>query len=185
MFKHLLRLILALTMAAGLSMLAVIAGCMDSVADSREQMEMVLETFPSTVEVSEIPASRGAESSQRPGAAGISEIKGASGPLGYCVESEVAGRSGPFRIRVLVDPQLVIVRAAVISYPWTRGRDVCTSAFSDQFRGKGPGDSIEVGEDIDAMSGATISCDAMTGGVREALRLLEHVKSTSSQNRQK
>jgi len=185
MFKHLLRLTLALTTAAGLSMLALIAGCMDSVADSREQMEMVLETFPSTVEVYEIPASRGVESTPRPGNAEVSEIRGASGLLGYCVESEVAGRSGPFMIRVLVDPQLVIVRAAVISYPWSHGRDVCRSTFTDQFRGRGPEDSIQVGEDIDAMSGATISCNAMTGGVREGLKLLKQFKSKSSQNQQK
>lgn len=172
MFKHLLRLTLTLTTAAVLGMLALIGGCMDPVADSQERMQMVVDVFPTTVGIYDISSSRGAESSQRPGSAEISEIKGSSGLLGYCVESEVKGRSGPFRIRVLFDPQLVIVRAAVIEYPWARGRDVCRSDFTDQFRGKGPDDSIVVGGDIDAMSGATISCTAMAEGVRDAIKLL-------------
>ena len=170
MFKYLLTL--TLTKAAVLGMLAFIGGCMDPAADSRERMKMVSEVFPAALGINDISASRGSESSPRPGDVEISEIRGPSDLLGYCVETEVSGRSGPFRIRVLVNPQLVIVRAVVISYPWVHGRDVRKSAFTDQFRGKGPDDSIVIGDDIDAMSGATISCAAMTKGVREAIELL-------------
>jgi len=172
MFKQLSRLALTPVTAAVLGMLALIGGCMDPVVDSRERMQMVLEAFPRAVGIYDISANRGAESSSHPGSAEISEIKGVSGLLGYCVETEVRGRSGPFRIRVLMDSQLVVVRAAVISYPWSHGRDVTRSAFTDQFQGKGPDDSIEVGDDIDAMSGATISCTAMAKGVRDAIGLL-------------
>jgi len=182
MFKHQLRLTLTLTTASFLILPAVISGCMDPIVDSQERMRMVSEVFPSAVKIYDISASRGAEPSPRPGSAEIREIKGPSGLLGYCVETEVKGRSGPFRIRVLTDPQLLVVRAAVISYPWLHGRDVSRSAFTDQFRGKGPGDSIVVGDDIDAMSGATISCNAMADGIRETLKLLDHVKPKSSQN---
>jgi len=179
MFKHLLRLTLTLATAAVLGMLALIGGCMDPIVDSQERMQMVSEVFPRAIGIYDISVSRGGESSSRPGSAEISEIRGSSGLWGYCVETEVKGRSGPFRIRVLTDPQLVVVRAAVISYPWSHGRDVSKSAFTDQFRGKGPDDSILVGDDIDAMSGATISCTAMAKGVRDALKLLEQVKSKS------
>ncbi len=183
MFEYLLRLMLTVLISSVLGLLVVISGCMNPVTNSTERMDMVSEVFPSAVGIYDISfTGRGAESPQRPGIAEISEIKGASGLLGYCVETEVTGRSGPFRIRVLVDPDLVIVRTAVISYPWSHGRDVRKSAFTDQFRGKNPQDPIKIGEDIDAMSGATISCDAMAGGIREALKLLEQIKLKSSQN---
>jgi len=185
MLKHVLRLALTPATAAVLGMLALTGGCMDPVSDSQERMQMVSEAFPRAVGIYDISASRGAQSSLRPGGAEISEIRGASGLLGYCVETEVRGRSGPFRIRVLMNPQLVVVRAAVISYPWSRGRDVSRSEFTDQFRGKGPDDSIVIGDDIDAMSGATISCNAMADGISETLKLLEELKSNSSLSQQK
>ncbi len=94
------------------------------------------------------------------------------GLLGYSVVSDVISRSGPFKIHVLLDKQHVIKRATVISYPWSHGRQVRRRSFANQFEGKGPEDAIEIGKDIDALAGATISCDAMTQGVRQAVRLL-------------
>ena len=96
-----------------------------------------------------------------------------SGCLGYCVESKVVARSGPFRIRVILDKQLYVKQATVISYPWKRGRDVGKRVFTDQFTGKGPGDAIRLGKDIDAMTGATISSRVMTRGVRDAIELVK------------
>jgi Na+-translocating ferredoxin:NAD+ oxidoreductase RnfG subunit len=100
--------------------------------------------------------------------------------LGYCVESEVVGRSGPFKIVVVLDKQLIVKQAAVVSYPWPRGRDVARRAFTSQFEGKGPEDAIEIGKDIDAMSGATISCRAMSEGVREAIKILNGIKASQA-----
>jgi hypothetical protein len=108
--------------------------------------------------------------------ANISEIKDDSGLLGYCVESKVVSRSGPFWIRVLLDKQLYIKQATVISYPADRGRDVCKRAFTSQFEGKGPEDPIQLGNDIDAMTGATISCRVMAKGVRDTLKLVSSAK---------
>jgi Na+-translocating ferredoxin:NAD+ oxidoreductase RnfG subunit len=106
----------------------------------------------------------------------VSEIKGPSDLLGYCVESKVVSRSGPFKILVLLDPQVYVKRASVISYPWGRGRDVRKRAFTSQFEGKGPGDPIQVGKDIDVMTGATISSNVMAEGVRDTIKLVELIK---------
>jgi len=106
----------------------------------------------------------------------ISEIKGDSGILGYCVESKVVSRSGPFRIRVLLDSNLYVKQATVISYPWDRGRDVRKRAFTSQFKGKGPEDPIQLGKDIDAITGATISSRVMAEGVRDTIKLLKLVR---------
>jgi Na+-translocating ferredoxin:NAD+ oxidoreductase RnfG subunit len=74
---------------------------------------------------------------------------------------------------VFLDRQLIVKQATVISYPWGHGRDVRKRAFTSQFEGKGPQDAIEIGKDIDAMTGATISCRAMAESVREAIKILK------------
>ena len=102
----------------------------------------------------------------------VKAIKNQTGSLGYCVESTVAGKSGPFRIRVLVDSNLYVRQASVVSYTWDRGRDVRKLKFTRQFEGKGPNDSIQIGQDIDAMTGATLSSKAMAHGVRDTIMLL-------------
>jgi len=146
-------------------------------------MTAVHQFFPSAVDIAEIPFFIGqdAQISGRTDDAKIKEIKGDSGLLGYCVESKVVSRSGPFRISILLDKQLYVKQATVISYPWDRGRDICKRAFTDQFKGKGPDDPIRLGKDIDAMTGATISSRVMTEGVRDTIKLLKLVKEKHRQ----
>ncbi|MHC4174876.1 MAG: FMN-binding protein [Planctomycetota bacterium] len=57
-----------------------------------------------------------------------------------------------------------------------RSMVVCKRAFTSQFEGKGPEDPIQLGKDIDAMTGATISSRVMTEGVRDTIKLLKLVK---------
>jgi Na+-translocating ferredoxin:NAD+ oxidoreductase RnfG subunit len=161
---------------AAVTMLIIISSCLTSASyppDSRE-IRIVREVFPSAIDIAEI--SQDARISGRPDDAKISEIKDDSGLLGYCVESKVVSRSGPFRIRVLLDKRLHVKQATVISYSWDRGRDVCKRTFTAQFDGKGPEDPIQLGKDIDAITGATISCRVMAEGVRDTIKLLKLVK---------
>ena len=172
MSKMLLRLALLVPVVAGLAILVAVCGCADSAANSAVQIETAREVFPSATDISEISINRDVQESGRPGNPLVSEIRDSSGILGYSVVSDVVGRSGSFKIQVLLDKQHVVRRATVISYPWTHGRGVGRHSFASQFEGKGPGDAIKIGDDIDAVSGATISCRAMALGVREAIKLL-------------
>jgi len=169
MYKTLPQLIL-LVLIAG--MLANVPGCTNPAKTGVLQIEAVHEIFPSATVISKMSISRDVETPTRPGNHIVSEIRDSSGSLGYCVESKLVSRSGPFKIRVFLDQQLVVKRVIVTSYPWERGRDVRKRAFRSQFEGKGPEDSIEIGKDIDAMTGATISSRVMSEGVREAIKLL-------------
>ena len=113
----------------------------------------------------------------------IDEVKGSSGLLGYWVESKVMSRSGPFTIRVLLDPRLYVKQAKVILYPGKRGREVCSPVFTRQFNGKGPKDPLQLGKDIDAISGATISSRVMTEGVLNAIKLIRCIKENNPQRK--
>jgi cytochrome c5 len=159
-----------------LSLLTFVTSCVTPKGSFQTggKITAVRQIFPSAVDITEI--SQDVRISGRPDDAKISEIKDDSGLLGYCVESKVVSRSGPFKIRVLLDKQLYVKQAAVISYPWDRGRDVCKRTFTSQFEGKGPEDPIQLGKDIDAMTGATISCRVMAEGVRDTIKHLKLVK---------
>ena len=162
------------------AMLSNISGCSDPAANDVLQIETIQEIFPSATNISELSISRDVQTSRRPGNQIISEIRDSSGMVGYCVESELVSRSGPFRIRVFLDQQLVVKRVIVTSYPWERGRDVRKWAFTSQFEGKGPNDAIEIDKDIDAMTGATISSRVMSEGIREAIKTLNDIKANQA-----
>ena len=178
MAKTSIRLLTLMIPIASLATLAIISSCATSTSSSPggAKMQVVRQVFPSAIDIAEVSMSQDAQEFGRPAEAKISEIRGASGLLGYCVESKVVSRSGPFRIRVLLDSHLYVKQAKVISYPWDRGRDVRKRAFTSQFEGKGPEDPIQLGKDIDAMTGATISSRVMAEGVRDTIKLLKLVK---------
>jgi len=178
MLKMLIQFTLLAAIIAVPAALVTISGCKGPAVTGVLQIETVHEIFPSATDISKMSISRDAPTSRRPGNHIISEIRDTSGLLGYCVESELVSRSGPFRIRVFLDRQLVVKQAIVTSYPWERGRDVRKYAFTEQFEGKGPQDAIEIGKDIDAMTGATISSHAMSEGVREAIKLLKDMQAS-------
>lgn len=172
MSEILTRLILFVSIIAGLSL----SGCSDTATIKELQIETVHEVFPSATDISKISISRDVQTSGRPGNHIFNEIRDSSGLIGYCIESELKSRSGPFKIRLFLDQELVIQKVIVVSYPWQRGRDVGRYEFTRQFKGKGPEDAFDIGKDIDVMTGATISCRVMSEGIRDAIEILRQIK---------
>jgi electron transport complex protein RnfG len=134
---------------------------------------MVQQHFPGAMALRQVSMPEGTQRVGRTDQIVVRSIEGETNRLGYCVESTVAARSGPFRIRVLVDPALSVKQACVLSYAWERGRDVRKPRFTHQFEGKGPAAPLRIGQDIDAMTGATLSSKAMIAGVRDSIALLK------------
>ncbi|MCF7958397.1 MAG: FMN-binding protein [Phycisphaerae bacterium] len=99
-------------------------------------------------------------------------VESEKGTVGYMVNKQVASRSGPFWIVVYLGTDGVVKQARILSYPYTHGRAVQSEKFTVQFTHKGPGDAIRLGEDIDGMSGATMSSRAMTQGVHDAVAIV-------------
>ncbi len=185
MAKRSIRLLTVMMSIASVASLAIISSCTMFTSSSPvgQNMQVTRQVFPSAIDRVEVPLSQDAQAFGRPDEAKISEIKGDSGLLGYCVESKVVSRSGPFKIRTLLDPQLYVKQSTVISYPWDRGRDVCKRAFTSQFDRKGPSDHIQIGKDIDAMTGATISCHVMTDSVRDTIKFLKLAHEKQPENK--
>ena len=170
---------------AAVKMLAVVAiiattlvSCTPSPSASSDgdRMHVINELFPTAVDVTELPMSQSSQFSPPPDDMRVSTITNDTGLLGYWVEARVVSRSGPFQIRVLLNLQLSVKQAAVVSYPGAIGRGVCRPAFTHQFTGKGPGDPLELGTHIEAATGATISSRVMTEGIRAIINQLKELE---------
>lgn len=87
---------------------------------------------------------------------------------------EQKGFSGPIEVLVGMDLRGVLTGAVVTAYNEshraTRGDFLAAPGLLEQFSGKSIGDAFRVRRDVDGISGATITVDAMSRGIRNAAR---------------
>lgn len=155
--------------------LSLVSSCSPAAQPTGGQPNAFAAVFPAATRTVEVPLSDALRAESGLSRVTVLEIRSPAGLLGYWVESEVTGRSGPFTIRVLLDTDLTIRQSSVLFYPWARGRGVRTAGFTGQFEGKSLADPIRVGGDIAAVTGATVSCEAMARGVRQSIRLIHRL----------
>ena len=96
---------------------------------------------------------------------------------GYCVEVKSGGFGGDMMLMVGYTVDCTVLGVEIISMSETPGlgSKAGEPAFLSQFAGKT--DTLVLGEDIDAISGATISSKAVTDGVNLAFETLQGVLS--------
>ncbi|HDS84554.1 MAG TPA: hypothetical protein ENN97_05090 [Phycisphaerales bacterium] len=87
----------------------------------------------------------------------------------FAVRTTAATRSGTFTLEVVINPDMVIQETRILSYPLTRGRGILQPGFLSRFHGKTINDPIQVGNDIHAVTGDTMSSIAMSDAVRQSL----------------
>jgi NosR/NirI family nitrous oxide reductase transcriptional regulator len=92
--------------------------------------------------------------------------------VGYAQVGTAAGYGGPVDVLVGIDPDGVVTGAQIIKHHETPGffRLLGRENFLTQFIGKGYQDTLSSGDAIDAVSGATISSEAVAMGIRQAVR---------------
>lgn len=89
--------------------------------------------------------------------------------LGFAVVREVKGKDQPITFLVATDTADRLRDIDILVYREPYGGEVAYDAWRRQFRGKSSDDALQVGRDIRTISGATISVNAVTLGVRKAL----------------
>jgi hypothetical protein len=94
---------------------------------------------------------------------------------GYAIIDDEVGQTEPITFAVRLSPSGVVERAEVLVYREPRGDEVRGHRFLDQLRGKTVQQAVRAGVDVDAVSGATISCFSITTGVRRALVLFDEL----------
>jgi Na+-translocating ferredoxin:NAD+ oxidoreductase RnfG subunit len=90
--------------------------------------------------------------------------------VGFAVVRAVRGKDQPITFLVATDTADRLRDIDILVYREPYGGEVAYEPWRRQFRGKSSADRLEVGRDIRTISGATISVNAVTAGVRRALR---------------
>ncbi len=109
----------------------------------------------------------------------------AGNPVGYAIPVDAKGfGSSPISMMVGLDTTGKVLKVKIMSHGETAGlgAKIELDSFTGQFAGKTSADVLVVKQDIDAISGATISSKGATAGVRKALDLFNKVvKGESAQ----
>jgi electron transport complex protein RnfG len=94
---------------------------------------------------------------------------------GYAVIDDERGLHQPITFATRLSPRGVIERLEVMVYREPRGDEVRDPRFRKQFEGKTSRDALRVNEDVDAVSGATVSSISLATGARRAAVLVEEL----------
>lgn len=98
--------------------------------------------------------------------------------VGYAIVDDVRGKTQPITYALYVGRDLVVKDLEVLVYREPYGGEVRYEAFRQQFRGATPQRQLRVGNDIRNISGATISSNAVTRGVKRLMSTLAALKSS-------
>lgn len=94
--------------------------------------------------------------------------------IGYAALGESQGYAGPIDMLVGVDLQGNITGVKVIKQRETPGffKLVLNAGFPEQFINRSFRDPMQVNNDVDAVSGATVSAEGIAASIRQAVRLI-------------
>ena len=102
----------------------------------------------------------------------VLRISRADSLLGFAQVRNVIGKDQPITYLVAIDPDDRLKDVDVLVYREPYGGEVAYESWRKQFRGKSASDSLIVDRTIRSISGATISVNSVTAGIRLALQEL-------------
>lgn len=89
--------------------------------------------------------------------------------LGFAQVRNVKGKDQPITYLVAIDSASALKDIDILVYREPRGGEVAYDSWRKQFRGKTTSAPLQVGKDIKNISGATISSNSVTRGVKQTL----------------
>ena len=93
--------------------------------------------------------------------------QGNSRPYAFVLFAEAMGKVDTFTYLIIFKPEGIIEKVSVLLYRENYGGEIASKRFLKQFEGKSNGLNMEYNQDIDGISGATISVQAITRAVKE------------------
>ncbi len=106
-------------------------------------------------------------------------IKSEDGFLGYAYISKAFGKLDYFDYLVILDKDLIVLKSKILVYREDYGGEIGSKRWLRQLAGKTKGDKLVYGDNIMAISGATVSVQAMTNAMND---LFESLKILHSKN---
>ena len=90
---------------------------------------------------------------------------------GFFFVDAVIGKHDLITYAVALDVDGKVRQIEILEYREAYGGEVRNAHWRDQFAGRHHGDPIRIGKDIQNISGATLSCEHVTEGVRRLLAI--------------
>ncbi|MEN8226557.1 MAG: FMN-binding protein [Bacteroidota bacterium] len=91
--------------------------------------------------------------------------------LGYLLSTQAKGRFDLFDYSVIFSEELTVLNIMVLVYRSTHGAGICSKSWLKQFKGYS-GEELELGKDIDTISGATFSASSMVKDIERCYQLM-------------
>jgi Na+-translocating ferredoxin:NAD+ oxidoreductase RnfG subunit len=93
----------------------------------------------------------------------------------YMAIGSAPSRYDNFELMVLYDADLSVIKSEVLVYREDYGGEIMSKRWLKQFIGKSAKDPIKLNEDIQGISGATISCRTATFEIKRLTNLLQEL----------
>ena len=111
---------------------------------------------------------------------GVRVARRAGATLGFVVTDDVIGKVELISYAVAVALDGAVRQIEILSYRESHGHEIRLPAWRRQFVGKGTTAAIRVGEDINNISGATLSCTHVTEGVRRIVAVVAAARKSGA-----
>ncbi|MBI2375598.1 MAG: FMN-binding protein [Deltaproteobacteria bacterium] len=98
---------------------------------------------------------------------------------GYALIDEELGQHQPITFAARLSPDGKVERVEIMVYREGQGGEVREERFRRQFVGKSGTDPLRLGQDVNAIAGATISSRSISVGVRRAIAVVDLVRGDS------
>ena len=90
---------------------------------------------------------------------------------GYFFVDAVIGKHDLITYAVALTPEGKVRQTEILEYREAYGGEVRNAHWRGQFTGKQHGDPVRIGRDVQNISGATMSCEHVTDGIRRLLAI--------------
>lgn len=110
------------------------------------------------------------------GGTSLFEIHSAKEKIGYLYLGKAPSMKRKFDYIIMFNPDLSIKKSKVLIYREDYGRQIGSQRWLKQFIGFSSDDVPAYGENIDAISGATISASSMTRAIADVLKSIDILK---------
>jgi Na+-translocating ferredoxin:NAD+ oxidoreductase RnfG subunit len=104
-------------------------------------------------------------------------IKANNEIVGYAYMGKALSKTDTFDFLVLFDKDLIVIKTKVLVYREDYGGEIGSKRWLKQFIGKTQHDDLRYGDNIVAISGATISVRSMTNSMNNLLKSLKILHS--------
>jgi len=99
--------------------------------------------------------------------------------IGYFYVGKAPSKTDQFDYMVIFDTELNVRKAKVLIYREDYGNEIGSKRWLKQFIGKSSEDNLKYGQNVDAISGATISANSMTFAMNNLLQSITILKENN------